>query len=62
MSKTKKPRNKKMSQAKKERLQQSNSFENNNFNLNGTGSQNLKMNNNNNRAQTKVFRGASRGS
>lgn len=61
MSKTKKPRNKKMSQAKKERLQQSNSFQNNNFNLKGTGSQNLKMNNNN-RAQTKVFRGASRGS
>jgi len=60
MSKTKKPRNKKMSQAKKERLQQSNSFENN-FKLNSGGSENLRMNNTN-RAQSKVFRGASRGS
>lgn len=61
MSKTKKPRNKKMSQAKKERLQQSNSFENNNLNLKGEGGANLRMNNTN-RAQSKVFRGASRGS
>lgn len=61
MSKTKKPRNKKMSQAKKERLQQSNSFENNKLNLKGEGGANLRMNNTN-RAQSKVFRGASRGS
>ena len=61
MSKTKKPRNKKMSQAKKERLQQSNSFESNKLNLKGEGGANLRMNNTN-RAQSKVFRGASRGS
>lgn len=61
MSKTKKPRNKKMSQAKKERLQQSNSFENNKLNLKNEGGANLRMNNTN-RAQSKVFRGASRGS
>ena len=61
MSKTKKPRNKKMSQAKKERLQQSNGFENNKLNLKGEGGANLRMNNTN-RAQSKVFRGASRGS
>ena len=60
MSKTKKPRNKKMSQAKKEKLQQSTSLENN-FNLKGSASTNLKMNNTN-RSQSKVFRGASRGS
>ena len=60
MSKTKKPRNKKMSQAKKEKLQQSTSLENK-FNLKGSGSANLKMNNTN-RSQSKVFRGASRGS
>ena len=61
MSKTKKPRNKKMSQAKKERLQQSNSFESNKLNLKDEGGANLRMNNTN-RAQSKVFRGASRGS
>lgn len=61
MSKTKKPRNKKMSQAKKERLQQSNSFESNKLNLKNEGGANLRMNNTN-RAQSKVFRGASRGS
>lgn len=60
MSKTKKPRNKKMSQAKKEKLQQSNSLQNK-FDSKGSGSTNLKMNNTN-RAQSKVFRGASRGS
>jgi len=60
MSKTKKPRNKKMSQEKKERLQ-STSFENNSFNLKNTGSPNLKTNNTN-RAASKVIRGASRGS
>ena len=61
MSKTKKPRNKKMSQAKKERLQQSNIFESNKLNLKNEGGANLRMNNTN-RAQSKVFRGASRGS
>jgi hypothetical protein len=61
MSKTKKPRNKKMSEAKKERLQQSNSFENNKLNLKNEGGANLRMNNTN-RTQSKVFRGASRGS
>lgn len=60
MSKTKKPRNKKMSQAKKERLA-ANSLQNNKYDLKNSGSQKLKMNNNN-RVQTKVFRGASRGS
>lgn len=60
MSKTKKPRNKKMSQEKKERLQ-STSFENKSFNLKSTGSPNLKMNNTN-RAASKMIRGASRGS
>jgi hypothetical protein len=61
MSKTKKPRNKKMSPAKKERLQQSTGLQDNKLNLNGSGSANLKMINTN-RAQSKVFRGASRGS
>jgi hypothetical protein len=62
MSKTKKPRNKKMSQAKKEKLQ-STSFENNQFSTMGTQGQgpNLKINNTN-RAATKMIRGASRGS
>ena len=60
MSKTKKPRNKKMSQAKKNRLA-ANSLQNNKYDLKNSGSQKLKMNNNN-RVQTKVFRGASRGS
>lgn len=60
MSKTKKPRNKKMSQAKKDRLA-ANSLQNNKYDLKNSGSQKLKMNNNN-RVQTKVFRGASRGS
>jgi hypothetical protein len=60
MSKTKKPRNKKMSQAKKERVAE-NSFQNNKYDMKGSGSQNLKVNNTN-RAQSKVFRGASRGS
>jgi len=60
MSKTKKPRNKKMSQAKKDRLA-ANSLQNNKYDMKNSGSQNLKMNNNN-RVQTKVFRGASRGS
>lgn len=60
MSKTKKPRNKKMSQEKKDRLA-ANSLQNNKYNTTGSGSQNLKMNNTN-RTQSKVFRGASRGS
>ena len=60
MSKSKKPRNKKMSQEKKDRLA-ANSLQNNKYNITGSGSQNLKMNNTN-RAQSKVFRGASRGS
>jgi hypothetical protein len=60
MSKSKKPRNKKMSQEKKDRLA-ANSLQNNKYDMKNSGSQNLKMNNNN-RAQTKVFRGASRGS
>lgn len=60
MSKTKKPRNKKMSQEKKDRLA-ANSLQNNKYDTKGSGSQNLKMNNTN-RAQSKVFRGASRGS
>jgi len=60
MSKTKKPRNKKMSQEKRERLQ-STSSENNRFSLKGDTGPNLKSNNTN-RAQSKVFRGASRGS
>jgi hypothetical protein len=60
MSKTKKPRNKKMSQEKRERLQ-STSSENNRFSLKGDPGPNLKSNNTN-RAQSKVFRGASRGS
>ena len=60
MSKTKKPRNKKMSQAKKDRLA-ANSLQNNKYDMKNSGSQNLKMNNNS-RVQTKVFRGASRGS
>jgi hypothetical protein len=60
MSKTKKPRNKKMSQAKKERVAE-NSLQSNKYDMKGSGSQNLKVNNTN-RAQSKVFRGASRGS
>jgi hypothetical protein len=60
MSKTKKPRNKKMSQEKRERLQ-STSSENNKFNMAGPQGPSLKLNNTN-RAQSKVFRGASRGS
>ena len=60
MSKTKKPRNKKMSQEKRERLQTSSS-ENNKFNAMGSSGPSLKVNNTN-RAQSKVFRGASRGS
>jgi hypothetical protein len=60
MSKTKKPRNKKMSQTKKEKLQ-STSFENNQFSTMGTQGPNLKINNTN-RAATKMIRGASRGS
>jgi hypothetical protein len=60
MSKTKKPRNKKMSQAKKEKLQ-STSFENNQFSTMGSQGPTLKMNNTN-RAATKMIRGASRGS
>ena len=60
MSKTKKPRNKKMSQAKKERVAE-NSLQSNKYDLKNSGSQNLKANNTN-RAQSKVFRGASRGS
>jgi hypothetical protein len=60
MSKTKKPRNKKMSQEKRERLQ-STSSENNKFNMTGSQGPNLKINNTN-RAATKMIRGASRGS
>ena len=60
MSKTKKPRNKKMSQAKRERLQTTSS-RNNNFNTMGSQGPNLKMNNTN-RAASKMIRGASRGS
>ncbi|MDA7837473.1 hypothetical protein N9A42_00385 [bacterium] len=60
MSKTKKPRNKKMSQEKKDRLA-ANSLQNNKYDTKSSGSQNLKMNNTN-RSQSKVFRGASRGS
>jgi hypothetical protein len=60
MSKTKKPRNKKMSQAKKEKLQ-STSFENNQFSTMGTQGPNLKINTTT-RAATKMIRGASRGS
>ena len=60
MSKTKKPRNKKMSQAKKEKLQ-STSFENNQFSTMGSQDPTLKINNTN-RAATKMIRGASRGS
>lgn len=60
MSKTKKPRNKKMSQEKRERLQTTSS-ENNKFNSMGSSGPSLKVNNTN-RAQSKVFRGASRGS
>jgi hypothetical protein len=60
MSKTKKPRNKKMSQEKRERLQ-STSSENNKFNMTGSQGPSLKLNNTN-RAATKMIRGASRGS
>ena len=59
MSKSKKPRNKKMSTAKKERLQQTQS--------NGYGGTNFnpvtsKVGKTVNPVATKVFRGASRGS
>lgn len=59
MSKSKKPRNKKMSAAKKERLQQStdNNYGGTNFNP-----INNKVKSVNPVAGTKVFRGASRGS
>jgi hypothetical protein len=60
MSKTKKPRNKKMSQAKKEKLQ-STSFENNQFSTMGSQGPKLKVTNTNTTA-TKMIRGASRGS
>ena len=62
MSKNKKPRNKKMSQEKRERLQ-STSSENNTFNVMGPQGPTITLNNNNtNRAATKMIRGASRGS
>ena len=60
MSKTKKPRNKKMSQEKRERLQTT-SFENKKYNMTGSQGPSLKLNNTN-RAPSKMIRGASRGS
>lgn len=59
MSKSKKPRNKKMSAAKKERLQQAtdNNYGGTNFNP-----INSKVKSVNPVSGTKVFRGASRGS
>ena len=62
MSKSKKPRNKKMSAAKKQRLQQAsdNNYGGLNFNpLNNKGNNTKSVNP---VAGTKVFRGASRGS
>lgn len=62
MSKSKKPRNKKMSAAKKQRLQQAsnNNYGGLNFNpLNNKGSNTKTVNP---VSGTKVFRGASRGS
>lgn len=59
MSKTKKPRNKKMSQSKKDMLQTT-SFGNNAFDLKVSGTNNLKLNNTN-RTATKMIRGAARG-
>ncbi len=60
MSKTKKPRNKKMSQDKRERLQTTSS-ENKKYNMTGSKGPSLKLNNTN-RAASKMIRGASRGS
>lgn len=60
MSKTKKPRNKKMSQEKRERLQTTSS-ENNQYNMTGSQGPSLKLNNTN-RTASKMIRGASRGS
>jgi hypothetical protein len=59
MSKSKKPRNKKMSAAKKERLQQAND---NNYGGTSFNPINSKVKTVNPVAGTKVFRGASRGS
>ena len=60
MSKTKKPRNKKMSQEKRDRLQTTGS-ENKKYNVTGSQGPSLKLNNTN-RAASKMIRGASRGS
>ncbi len=60
MSKTKKPRNKKMSQEKRERLQTTSS-ENKQYNMTGSQGPSLKLNNTN-RTASKMIRGASRGS
>jgi hypothetical protein len=59
MSKSKKPRNKKMSAAKKERLQQTTD---NNYGGTSFNPINSKVKTVNPVAGTKVFRGASRGS
>lgn len=59
MSKSKKPRNKKMSAAKKQRLQQTND---NNYGGLNFNPHNTKVKTVNPVSSTKVFRGASRGS
>lgn len=59
MSKSKKPRNKKMSTAKKQRLQQTSD---NNYGGTSFNPLNSKVKTVNPVAGTKVFRGASRGS